>query len=44
VISTLMIKRLGSPVDIACAAVCPCSGEALCVTAAVFQIDSGAAA
>ena len=42
VMSKLMVKRLGQPVDIAWAAVYLCSDEASWVTASDFQIDGGA--
>ena len=44
VMTKLMIKRLGQPVDIAWAAVYLCSDEASWVTAADFSIDGGATA
>ncbi len=42
VMTKLMVKRLGQPVDIAWAAVYLCSDESSWVTASDFQIDGGA--
>ncbi len=44
VMTKLMVKRLGQPVDIAWAALYLCSDEATWVTAADFRIDGGATA